>query len=147
MALADVARFHTLAEAEIAASLLRSAGIAATVADVHYGSVFWLEQRALGGFRLSVSEEDLADSVAILRHRPEADALEEEDAIPSSITDSDRMAATALMLTAGPAAGWLVAGRRRFGFMASLVMTLLLVGLALSLVVTGWPWVRLVIGN
>lgn len=146
MALADVARFHTLAEAEIAASLLRSAGIAASVADVHYGSVFWLEQKALGGFRLSVSEEDLADSMAILRHRPEVDPLDDEDEIPPSITDGDRIAAAALMLTAGPHAGWLVAGRGRFGYLASFVMALLLIAVAVSLVVAGLPWVRLLIG-
>ena len=73
MALVELARFHTLSEAEIAASLLRSAGITASIADAHYGSVFWLEQKALGGFRLSVGEADLADSLDILRHRPAAE--------------------------------------------------------------------------
>ncbi len=146
MALVEVARFHTLSEAEIAASLLRSAGITASIADAHYGSVFWLEQKALGGFRLSVGEADLADSLDILRHRPAAEPLAEDDVIPPSIEAGDRVAAAALLLTAGPAAGWLVAGRRRFGFLASTVLWVLLIGLAFSGLVIGLSWIGALTG-
>lgn len=146
MALVEIARFHTLSEAEVAASLLRSAGIEALIADAHYGSVFWIEQRALGGFRLSVREEDLADTLDILRHPAETEPLAGEDVIPPSLGDNDRVAAAALMLAAGPAAGWLVAGRGRFGRLASFVLTLMLAAAALGLFAVGAPWVRLLLG-
>jgi len=73
MALVQVARYHTLSEAHVAASVLQSAGIAASIADAHYGSVFWLEQSALGGYRLSVASEDLRDAVEILSSPPPPD--------------------------------------------------------------------------
>lgn len=109
MALVELARFHTLSEAEVAASVLRSAGIEAMIADAHYGSVFWAQQSALGGYRLSVLDEDLADARALLDvPSPEPEAEDEPDpALPAG----RRVAAGALALW--PEAGWLVARRGR----------------------------------
>jgi hypothetical protein len=112
MALVEAARFHTLSEAHIAASVLRSAGIVASIADAHYGSVFWIEQRALGGYRLSVAEEDLADTIDILQSPPPVEPLDES--LPEPLPTENRIAAGALALTLGPAAGWL-ATRRSLG--------------------------------
>ena len=112
MALVEAARFHTLSEAQVAASVLRSAGIVASIADAHYGSVFWIEQRALGGYRLSVAEQDLADTIDILRSPPPVEPLDEPAAEP--MTGERRIAAVGLALTLGPAAGWL-ATRRKVG--------------------------------
>ena len=105
MALVQVARYHTLSEAHVAASVLQSAGIAASIADAHYGSVFWLEQSALGGYRLSVASEDLPDAVEILHSPPPPDPADEapDDPLPTG----QRLAAGALTVTMGPAAAWL----------------------------------------
>lgn len=112
MALVEAARFHTLSEAHVAASVLRSAGIVVSIADAHYGSVFWIEQRALGGYRLSVAEEDLADTLDILRAPPPVEPLDEPTGEP--LPAESRIVAGALALTLGPAAGWL-ATRRGLG--------------------------------
>lgn len=109
MPLVDVARYHTLSEAEVAASVLRSAGIEAMVADIHYGSVFWVQQSALGGYRLSVLDEDLADARALL-DVPAPDPLPDDDA-DEPLPAGRRVAAGALALW--PEAGWLAARRGR----------------------------------
>lgn len=116
MSLVEAARFHTLSEAEVAASLLRSAGIEASIADAHYGGIFWLEQSALGGYRFSVREEDLADTLALLRSPP-APAAADDDADPEPVAQplsgQQRVLAAALGLL-NPTFGWL-ATRRRSG--------------------------------
>lgn len=112
MALIEAARFHTLSEAHVAAALLRSAGIQASLSDTHYGSVFWMEQKALGGFRISVPEQDLDDTIALLDVPPAGPDPEDE---PEGADAGRRTLAVALMVLLGPAAGWLVAKRRRFG--------------------------------
>jgi hypothetical protein len=109
MALVEAARFHSLSEAQVAASVLRSAGIVAAIADVHYGSVFWIEQRALGGYRLSVADQDLADTIDILGSPPPVDPIDEPAAEP--LPAVNRAAAAALALTLGPVAGWLATRR------------------------------------
>lgn len=109
MALVQVARYHTLSEAHVAASVLQSAGIAASIADAHYGSVFWMEQSALGGYRLSVASEDLSDAVDILHSPPPPDPLDE--ALDDPLPTGQRVAAGALMVTLGPAAAWLATKR------------------------------------
>lgn len=113
MALVEAARFHTLSEAHVAAALLRSAGIPASLSDTHYGSVFWIEQKALGGFRISVPEQDLADTITLLDVPPAGPDPEDEAAGDEEI--GRRSLAVVLMFVLGPAAGWLVAQRRRFG--------------------------------
>jgi hypothetical protein len=109
MALVEAARFHSLSEAQVAASVLRSAGIDAAIADAHYGSVFWIEQRALGGYRLSVADQDLADTIDILGSPPPVDPIDEPAAEP--LPAVNRAAAVALALTLGPVAGWLATRR------------------------------------
>lgn len=121
MALVEAARYHTLSEAHVAAALLRSAGIPASLSDTHYGSVFWLEQKALGGFRISVPEQDLADTISLLDVPPAGPDPEDEG--PEDPELGRRGLAVLLMFVLGPAAGWLVAQRRRFGPSSGEVVT------------------------
>jgi len=106
MALVEAARFHTLSEAQVAASVLHSAGIPASIADAHFGSVFWLHQNALGGYRLSVPEEDVADAAAMLDVPIPAPLDDEPEEL---LSPGRRVAAGALALW--PEAGWLVTRR------------------------------------
>jgi hypothetical protein len=112
MSLAVARRFPTLPEAQVAASVLRSAGIAAQVLDQYYGGLDWTAQSALGGYRLCTSFEDLADAREILLPPP----LEPDDA-EAPAGPSGSLARTALALTAawlvGGEGGWLVAGLRK----------------------------------
>jgi hypothetical protein len=58
MALAVVASFTDLQEAHIAAGALCAAGLRAEVFDNQLGTVDWMIQRALGGFRLAVPDQE-----------------------------------------------------------------------------------------
>lgn len=66
MALAVVATFIDLQEAHIAAGALRAAGLDADVCDFQFGTVDWMAQNAIGGFRVSVPDAHLPDAVALL---------------------------------------------------------------------------------
>ena len=57
----------SLQEAYVAASALRSAGIAAVVFDAQWGQTHWASQIALGGFRVVVPSDCLTDAADILR--------------------------------------------------------------------------------
>ena len=57
----------SLQEAYVAASALRSAGIAAEVFDAQWGQTHWASQIALGGFRVVVPSDCLIDAADILR--------------------------------------------------------------------------------
>jgi|GEM_PF-5322244 len=57
----------SLQEAYVAASALRSAGIAAIVFDAQWGQTLWASQIALGGFRVVVPNDCLVDAADILR--------------------------------------------------------------------------------
>lgn len=137
MALVRIARFHTLSEAEVAASVLRSAGIPALVADAHYLGVFWTDTIALGGFRLSVPEEEAEDAVAILRSASPAEPIEEDSHAP--LPTPQRLLAGALMVTVGAEGGWLATAREtpasvvEKGAGALLTMVLLVCGGGLAL--------------
>ena len=71
--------------------------------------MFWIEQRALGGYRLSVADQDLADTIDILGSPPPVDPIDEPAAEP--LPAVNRAAAAALALTLGPVAGWLATRR------------------------------------
>lgn len=62
----EVARFGDVQEAELVASLLRSAGIAAQVADRNLVAVDPLLQQAMGGMRVMAPESQREDALAIL---------------------------------------------------------------------------------
>lgn len=142
MALVEAARFHTLSEAEVAASLLRSAGIETSIADAHYGSVFWMTQSALGGYRLSIAEQDLRDAVELLRTpAPSQDEGDDEEDPPTPpMSGGQRVAAAALGLV-DPTFGWLATSRgvgASFGERTSAaLLTMLTVAVVGAVALTG----------
>jgi hypothetical protein len=66
MALVCVARYADVAEAEVARSALDSAGVFALVFDGDFSQAAWHLSTAIGGVRLMVAEEQLADAQAVL---------------------------------------------------------------------------------
>ncbi len=61
-----VARFSFPHEAQIARASLESAGIPAIIADEYTISIQWLYSNALGGVKVSVSEEHYEVAMSIL---------------------------------------------------------------------------------
>jgi hypothetical protein len=131
MGLRVAARLFTLSEAEVAASVLRSAGLSPVVFDEHYGRMDWVAQAALGGYRVMLPEEELADGVALLRSTPEPDPLPEADRIETQASETVAVAAMAGLVIGGGVTGWAVQGlRRRPGWMrlgAGLIILMVLV--------------------
>ena len=72
MALVCVARGADIAEAEVMRSALDSAGIFAVVFDRNYSQNAWYMSTAIGGVRVMVTAEDLADARAVLAMPPPA---------------------------------------------------------------------------
>lgn len=140
----EVGRFHDLHEAELAAGLLRSAGIRAEVADHHLIGIDPLMQRAVGGLRVMAPPDQAADARAILA-RVQAGEFADADAdpLPEPEDRPGHGAAMALGVLAFP---WAVAGmtgarrslsrRRR---LAPLALGLLM----LLLIVVPWVVARL----
>ncbi|MEH6665286.1 MAG: DUF2007 domain-containing protein [Brevundimonas sp.] len=138
----EVGRFHDLHEAELAAGLLRSAGIQAEVADHHLIGMDPLMQRAVGGLRVMAPDGDAVDARAILARvqagefadpDPDAEALPEAD---------DRPGHGAAMVLGVIAFPWAVAGmtgarrslsrRRRLAPLALGLLMLLAIGVPLA---------------
>lgn len=142
----EIGRFHDLHEAELAAALLRSAGIRAEVADHHLIGIDPLMQRAVGGLRVMAPPDQAADARAILARVQAGEFADaDDDAEPVSEPD-DRPGQGAAMVLGVLAFPWAVAGmtgarrslsrRRR---MAPLALGLLM----LLLVVLPWLAARL----
>lgn len=81
MALSVIASYADLQEAHIAAGALCAAGLSAEVFDNQLGTVDWMLQRALGGFRLAVPEEEATTARELLaefaREAPTREPLDE----------------------------------------------------------------------
>ncbi len=135
MALVEVKRFASLPEAHIAAGLLRSVGIDASVCDTHYGAVFWMEQQALGGFRLTAPEDDVHDARAMLGQN--ARTPEPDDEAPVETPPTRMELAAVLFLLGGAAASYLALARKRSGSLIGESSTGALLGLAILLLVGG----------
>lgn len=135
MALVEVKRFASLPEAHIAAGLLRSVGIDASVCDTHYGAVFWMEQQALGGFRLTAPEDDVHDARAMLGQN--ARTPEPDDEAPVETPPTRMALAAVLFLLGGAAASYLALARKRSGSLIGESSTGALLGLAILLLVGG----------
>ena len=89
----EVGRFHDLHEAELAAGLLRSAGIRAEVADHHLIGMDPLMQRAVGGLRVTVPDDEAADARAILARVQAGEFVSDEpDDLPSAADVQSREA-------------------------------------------------------
>jgi hypothetical protein len=146
MSLVCLARFHTLPEAQVVATLLASAGLSPSVFDLHYGGLDWAAQSALGGYRLMLPGAELTDARALLR-APDLALELPEDETPPPVTTGGPLSTLAALVTAAASiteVGWLIAGQNRRtrpsaweallgGFMA-LVPFLLLAAVSVALV-------------
>ena len=137
----EVGRFHDLHEAELAAGLLRSAGIRAEVADHHLIGMDPLMQRAVGGLRVMAPDDEAADARAILARVQSGEFTSAEpDDLPAAGDVPARDLGLALGVLAAP---WAAAGmtgarrsvsvRRRYAPLAIVLLVALLVGLPLVL--------------
>ncbi|MBI1404517.1 MAG: hypothetical protein GC145_00155 [Caulobacter sp.] len=114
MTLALLARFHTQSEAQIAASMLQSAGLAPVLFDLHYGGVDWVAQSALGGYRLMLPAAEIDDGRTLLREGVSPAEPVDQDACPSPPGSLPvTVAALAAMVVVGAEAGWLISGVRK----------------------------------
>jgi hypothetical protein len=139
MGMTVVATFMNLPEAQIAAGALASGGLHPLVMDQGWGSVVWIEQAALQGFRLAVPSEEAADAVAFFRALPPLRKPLARPRSPIAIARSNwwRVVAAILGLGLAPVFGWLAVGlrpkqyRRRgsvaFGGMLAVVAIVLII--------------------
>ena len=116
MALAVVARIPSLAEAQIAAGALRSAGIAAEVFDSSFGGMEAPVIEGLGGYRLMAPENQAVEAREILRTLRAGPGLGEPEEVgpwTASLQQTGRarrrgMRLLALAILAIPAVFWLI---------------------------------------
>lgn len=141
----EVGRFHDLHEAEMAAGLLRSAGIRAEVADHHLIGMDPLMQRAVGGLRVMAPDDEAADARAILTRVQAGEFVSAEaDDLPTAGDVPARDLGLVLGVLAAPwaAAGMMgarrsVSARRRYAPLAIVLLVALLAGLPLLLRMMG----------
>jgi hypothetical protein len=139
MGMTVVATFMNLPEAQVAASALESGGLHPLVMDQGWGSVVWIEQAALQGFRLVVPSEEVADAVAFFRALPPLRKARARSRSPIAVAQSNwwRVVAAILGLGLAPVFGWLAVGLRpklyrgggsvAFGGMLAVVAVVLIV--------------------
>ena len=70
--LVTVARFDWLPEVDLARCRLDACQIESHIPEEFFGSIYWHYAKALGGFRLQVSSDDVEDALAVL-HEPPVD--------------------------------------------------------------------------
>jgi len=91
-----VTRIASLAEAQIAAGALRSAGIAAEVFDTGFGGMDAPVIEGLGGYRLMAPEAEVASARDVLRQLRASPGLGEPDEVgpwQASLARTDRVQA------------------------------------------------------
>lgn len=136
MPLVVVGIYDEVYEGEIAASLLRSAGIQSWLLGDQLAKFYPLKQRAWGGARLMVVEVDAADATAILdaARRGDFADLEPSDLEPPT---GGKLAGpvTVLALFGGVETAWALAGVRRRGSLFRTVSALALILLVAPLVI------------
>src|SRR5258706_13662649 len=67
MGLAEVARFATLSEAQVACSALQASGIDAVLMDHEPAAEMWREPYGGGGFRIGAPDDEAARARALMR--------------------------------------------------------------------------------
>lgn len=152
MALVVVAIFDEVYEGEIAASLLRSAGIQAWLLGDQLAKLYPFKQRAWGGCRLAVAEHEAEDAQAILDMARNGELADPEASDQSEPTGSAMAGPAAILgLFGGAEAGWALSGARRrpsaFRIIAAVLIVLsvlpLVLGVAIEelyLIVTDIIW-------
>jgi hypothetical protein len=145
-----VATFATLPEAQIADGALDASGLHPEVMDQHFGSMAWMEQFALQGFRLAVPASEAPDAREFFLHLPKVRSRS-----PPARTGDNIWRTLAVLMALGlaPVFGWLMVGglrRRRPGFGAEVslgvVLSSVVVVLGLLAVVIVLGVVTLLIG-
>ena len=110
MALAEIARFADMNEAQVAGSALRAAGFHPILPDEHLASVVWTDQLVIGGIRLSVPDPEAADARSFIAEVRGSDRYR-------SMTAEDQRRETAVGVTGALLAsmvfGWSLAGLKR----------------------------------
>lgn len=152
MSLKEIARFADLAEAQIAASRLRSEGVQVLVQNEYWGGADFIMTIAMGGFRLWAPEGQAAEAKALINAlraavppslEPENEEREELVKAQPKPAPASGLARTglALLLTLffGWAAGFLVVGRRRNAAVTGVVVVLVVVS-GLGLLSLVWSW-------
>jgi hypothetical protein len=111
MGLRVIARLSTLVEAEVACGALRAAGFRAEIFDHAVGTVYWLYQTAIGGFRIVVPEGELENAVAYL-----VEVHRNVPRIRRPVRKGDTawaFVALGATLTLGSAVAWMIVALRR----------------------------------
>jgi len=153
MSLKEIARFADLAEAQIAASRLRSEGVQVLVQNEYWGGADFIMTIAMGGFRLWAPEGQAAEAKALINTLraaapPPLEPGEEEEREAPVVAGPQAapvagLARTglALLLTLffGWTAGFLVVGRRRNAAVTGVVVVLVVIS-GLSLLSLVWSW-------
>lgn len=154
MSLKEIARFADLAEAQIAASRLRSEGVQVLVQNEYWGGADFIMTIAMGGFRLWAPEDQAAEAKALISElragSPPAEDLEGEEPRPIADALAAGAARTGLALVLALLLGWagglLVVGRRRHAAVTGAVVALTAISL-LSLLVIAWAWLNYIAGG
>jgi hypothetical protein len=143
MALGVVAVFSSLVEARIACGALQAAGVDAKLFDDHFGSVMWLDQTAIGGFRIVAPADDVQAARVFLREARSASRPRRRDRRDKGVAWRALSVAMGLGLGGavglglGAGAGWfVVAARRRMRGLGAIDLTAFL--LAVGLTVTAF---------
>lgn len=141
MALSVAANFASLSEAHVAAGALRAAGFDAQVFDDHFGTMVWMDQLAIGGFRIVVPVEERADARAFLREVVQQAPRRRPS--PREKGYGWRAMALAFGLVFGASGGWAIVGmKRRASYPGRTgVADMLVVSIALILVVAVAAWI------
>jgi hypothetical protein len=138
MSVVVVSTFMNLGEAQIAAGALASGGLHPLVMDQGYGSVNWIAQFGLQGFRLAVPRTEAADAVAYLGSLPRPRVRPRRPAkTVSQLARRHGWRVPAALLLPFPQLAWLVVGMRRRharGYRSDMAIGMLLAAMAVPAV-------------
>lgn len=142
MALIEIARFDDLQEAQIASATLRSAGFDPMIQNEQLGTAIFYMQRAFGGFRIWVHDDEAAEARSLIEsYRASDTAALDWTHHPEVISAAPASLFWAVM---DPVLGGWAWARLHRGFSVSAVIvilvSLLMLTFILSKVGLGWFW-------
>jgi hypothetical protein len=157
MSLKEIARFADLAEAQIAASRLRSEGVQVLVQNEYWGGADFIMTIAMGGFRLWAPEGQADEARALISElragSPPPEEPEDDDepiaprpaAVPPAVGVARTGLALLLTLLLGWAGGLVVVERPRHVAVTGVVVVVTAIS-ASSVLVLGWAWLTYIAG-